>query len=160
MSSYQRIPIQDTDLPFLEKLYASTREDELSVVPWTAKQKADFLALQFNAQHTYYQEQFKDAQFDLVIQENKPIGRLYVEERKDEVRIIDIALLPAWRGKGIGAKLMQDVMKTAGNKALPVRIHVEHNNPAIHLYQRLGFEKTGDTGVYFLMEWKPAYIND
>lgn len=147
--------ICEADTPFLEKLYASTREEEMKMVPWTEKEKDDFLAFQFNAQHTYYQEQFKGADFNLVIHDRKPVGRLYTEKRKDEVRIIDIALLPAHRGKGIGGSLMDSVLAEAREANLPVRIHVEHNNPAMHLYDRLGFKKTGDTGVYFLMEWKP-----
>ncbi len=41
-----------------------------------------------------------------------------------------------------------------GNKKrLPVRIHVQQSNPAFHLYQRLGFQKIDENGVYFLMEW-------
>ena len=149
-------PISEIDIPFLERLYASTREDEMKIVPWTEKEKKDFLALQFNAQHTYYQEQFKEAKFDIIVKEQKPIGRLYLDNRKDEVRIIDITIMPEYRGKGIGGELMKGILEDAQKQQLPVRIHVEQNNPAMHLYNRLGFKKTGDTGVYFLMEWKPV----
>lgn len=147
--------ICESDTAFLEQLYASTREEEMRIVPWTDKEKKDFLAFQFNAQHTYYQEQFKGADFNLVFHDNQPIGRLYTEKRADEIRIIDIALLPTHRGNGIGKSLMDSVLHEAKKESLPVRIHVEQHNPAMHLYERLGFKKTGDTGVYFLMEWKP-----
>ncbi|MFK7972212.1 MAG: GNAT family N-acetyltransferase [Bacteroidia bacterium] len=148
-------PITDADLPFLNKLYASTREEELSVTGWSSKEKTAFLDQQFHAQHTFYQEQFAKARFDIIIQDQTPIGRRYIEVRSDEIRLIDIALLPAYRGQGIGKTLMEQVLDEGRMHNLPVRIHVEQHNPAMRLYTRLGFEKIGDTGVYFLMEWKP-----
>ncbi len=154
--SYQFRPIRSSDEEFLSLLYASTREDELSVlIDWTDQQKRDFLSQQFKAQHTFYQDQFKKAEFLLVLMKKQAIGRLYVDRRKDEIRLIDIALLPAYRGQGIGRQLMEGVLAEGTKAGKPVRIHVEHNNPAMHLYTRLGFEKIDDTGVYFLMEWKP-----
>jgi ribosomal protein S18 acetylase RimI-like enzyme len=149
-------PITQEDEPFLCRLYASTREDELAVVPWSQAEKDAFLEMQFNAQHTYYQEQFKQASFDLVLLAGQPIGRLYLDRRRDELRIIDIALLPQYRRRGIGSRLLQQVLAEADTAVLPVRIHVEHNNPALKLYHRLGFRRIGDQGVYFLMEWTPT----
>ncbi len=148
-------PITPADEPFLYRLYASTREDELSVLPWSAAEKEVFLTMQFNAQHKFYQEQFKRADFDLVLCNGEPIGRLYLDCRKDEFRIIDIALLPEHRRRGIGSRLLKKILADAKTAVLPVRIHVEHNNPALNLYHRLGFRQIGDEGVYLLMECPP-----
>ena len=150
-------PITDDDAPFLLRLYASTRADEMAQVPWTDEQKDEFLQFQFHAQHVYYQEHFADARFDVVLREGEPIGRLYLDVRDDEHRLIDIALLPEARGKGLGSQMMRDILAAAeadGGKL--VRIHVEENNPAMRLYLRLGFEKIEEQGVYHLMEWRPA----
>ena len=87
--------------------------------------------------------------------DDAPIGRLYLDRRKDEIWVVDIALLPEHRGRGIGDALMRQVIAEADEKALPVRIHVEHVNPAQRWYERLGFRRTGDTGVYYLMERSP-----
>ena len=149
-------PITEDDLPFLRQLYGSTREDEMAMVAdWSETQKTEFLDQQFHAQHTFYMDQFKSAKFDLVLIDEVPIGRLYKERRKDEIRLIDIALLSAHRQKGYGRQLMEGVLAEGAALGLPVRIHVERNNPAMRLYDRLGFKNIGDTGVYFLMEWKP-----
>ena len=148
-------PITPADEPFLCRLYASTREDELSVVPWSDTEKETFLTMQFNAQHKFYQEQFKQADFDLILLDGEPIGRLYLDCREDEFRIIDIALLPEYRRRGIGSKLLKKILKDAETAVLPVRIHVEHNNPALNLYNRLGFRQIEDKGVYLLMERVP-----
>ncbi|GAA5505755.1 hypothetical protein Rcae01_01202 [Novipirellula caenicola] len=122
---------------------------------WPLKEQQQFLQMQFAAQHQYYQEHYSDAAFDLILVDGDPAGRLYLQRRQDEHRVVDIALLPEYRGKGIGHKIMQGILDEAAEAGLPVRIHVEHNNPAMHLYQRLGFQKMDDTGVYFLMERLP-----
>jgi ribosomal protein S18 acetylase RimI-like enzyme len=140
-------------MPFLQTVYASTRQEELSVVPWTDEQKSEFLAWQFEAQHIHYMKHYPDADFELILKKGKPIGRLYQEEWRSEIRIIDIALLPEYRGKGIGTRLLKDIQATARKKGLAVSIHVEHNNPALSLYRRLGFVKISEEGVYWLMKW-------
>ncbi len=146
--------ISETDIPFLNRLYASTRAEEMALVPWSEDEKSTFLDQQFQAQHLFYQQQFPRAKFDLVLTDNEPIGRLYVDSREDEIRLIDIALMPEYRGNGIGGKLMNQVLEQAKGESKPVRIHVEHNNPAMRLYLRLGFEQIDTNGVYHLMEWK------
>ena len=151
-------PITPDDEPFLYKLYASTREDELAVLPWSASEKEAFLTAQFNAQHSYYQQQFVKAEFCIIEQGNEPIGRLYLDNRKDEIRIVDIALLPAYRNRGIGTMYLQAVLEEGQSAGLPVRIHVEHNNPALRLYERLGFQKVTENGIYFLMEKLPDKV--
>jgi len=151
-------PITEADTPFLRDLYATTRADELAVVPWSPEEKRGFLSMQFEAQHKFYREQFSDASFDLVLQEGEPIGRLYLDRREDEHRLVDIALLPEHRGKGLGHQLMRGVLDEAVTVGKRVRIHVEQHNPAMHLYTRLGFEKVEDQGVYDLMEWQPQVL--
>lgn len=149
-------PIDDSDQFFLKALYASTRVDELAQIPWNETQKHEFIDQQFNAQHKYYQQQFPNARFDLVLSDSEPIGRLYVDRRDDEIRLIDIALLPEYRGDGIGTCLLEQVLVDAGREHKPVRIHVEPNNPAMRLYTRLGFIQIDSNGVYELMEWWPS----
>jgi len=112
----------------------------MALVAWNEQQKEDFLRMQFNAQHSYYHDQFKQARYEIIESDKTPIGRLYVDRREREIRIIDIALLPDLRGKGIGEFLMQSLLDEAAESDLSVTIHVEHNNPAMHLYQRLGFK--------------------
>lgn len=148
-------PITPQDLPLLSRIYASTRQQELALVDWTAEQKAAFLQMQFEAQHKFYLEQFDDAEFSIIEQRRTPIGRLYVDRREDEIRLIDIALLPEFRNRGIGGRLLRDLLAEGQRVQKAVRIHVERDNPALRLYERLGFRHIDDHGVYFLMEWQP-----
>jgi ribosomal protein S18 acetylase RimI-like enzyme len=145
----------EDDVPFMARLYASTREDELKVLPWTDEQKAEFLNMQFRAQKQFYERQYGDCQF-LVIedQDGTGVGRLYIDRSHDDIRIVDIALLPQWRGKGLGRELLQEILDEAAAANRAVTIHVEHFNPAMRLYERLGFRHIDTNGVYHLMEWR------
>ena len=95
-------PITDADMPFLLRLYATTRMHELAQVPWTDVQKAAFIVQQFTAQHEHWQANYTDTTWDLILRDDEPIGRLYVSRWLEEIRIIDIALLPEYRNAGIG----------------------------------------------------------
>ncbi len=148
--------IGPADMEFLYRLYASTRAEEMALVDWSEADKEAFLRRQFDAQHKYYVEQFPAARLDLVLRDGEPIGRLYVDRREDEIRLIDIALLPEHRGGGIGGTMMRELLAEARAAAKPVRIHVERFNPAMRLYERLGFERLEEQGVYDLMEWRPS----
>ena len=149
-------PICNDDLDFLYQVYASTREDELALLPWTDSQKRTFLQMQFNAQHHYYQEQFAEASYQVILQDEQPVGRIYVDRGSDEIRIIDIALLSAARNQRIGSFLLQQILDEATLSGKRVVLHVEKNNPALRLYQRLGFQVKEDKGVYWFMQWSPA----
>jgi GNAT superfamily N-acetyltransferase len=149
-------PITEADLPFLSRLYASTRTEELAGVPWSEAQKAAFLQQQFEAQHAHYQKYFAGADFLLIehIVHVAPIGRLYLWRAAEEHRIVDIALLPEYRRRGLGAALLQDLLDEAGQAGKAVTIHVEKFNPAMALYHRLGFVAAGEEGAYDLMRWQ------
>jgi GNAT superfamily N-acetyltransferase len=147
-------PIGPDDQPFLRALYATTRESELAVVAWDATQKAAFVQMQFAAQHAYYQEHYAGAAFDIVLVAGQPAGRLYVARWSSELRIVDIALLPAFCNRGLGTTLLKHLQAEAAAAGKPLRIHVERFNPALRLYERLGFQQIEDRGVYLFMEWR------
>jgi ribosomal protein S18 acetylase RimI-like enzyme len=127
----------------------------MALVDWSPEQVEAFLSMQFEAQTRSWDEQFPHALFHVVEHDGRAIGRLYLDHRDDEIRVVDIALLPSHRGRGIGGALLAQVLAEAGAAGKAVRIHVEKNNPAMRLYHRLGFVTIADVGVYDLMEWNP-----
>lgn len=94
--------------------------------------------------------------FDIIMLEAQAIGRLCVHRADDEILLIDIALLPEYRGGGIGGALLNELLAEGSQQSKPIRIHVERENPAMHLYARLGFRKIEDKGIYYFMEWTPG----
>lgn len=149
-------PITNEDLPFLRLLYHSTRAAEMALTQWPDTEIKRFLDNQFEAQHYHYQTHYADASFDIIVLDDAPIGRLYLHRRKDEFRIVDIALMAEYRNLGIGSHYLGIIIAEAVANRLPVRIHVEQNNPAMRLYHRLGFTKIDDNGVYSLLEWSES----
>lgn len=149
-------PTSSGDREFLVAVFRTTREDELALTNWTELEKAAFIDSQFRAQDGYYREVYPDGRFLVVTLDNEPIGRLYLVRLADELRVIDIALAPAHRGKGIGSSLLANVTAEADAAGLPVRLHVEPWNPAKRLYERLGFRTIEVRGIYELMERAPA----
>jgi GNAT superfamily N-acetyltransferase len=149
-------PITDADMDFLLALYGTTREEELRQVDWTPEQKAAFVDHQFRAQHRYWQENYSQTSWDLIVRDDVRIGRLYVARWEREIRIVDIALVPQVRGAGIGTRLIRAVFDEADGSGRTVSIHVESYNPARRLYERLGFVQAGEQGVYLRMERPPA----
>lgn len=143
------------DLPFLARVYASTREEELVQVDWTEEQKGAFVAHQFAAQHQHYQTYFHDIDYLVILRHGTPIGRLYIGWWKSEIRIVDITILPEGRGGGIGGALIRCLQEVATAGGRTLSIHVEKMNRARALYTRLGFEITEDKGVYDFWVWRP-----
>jgi ribosomal protein S18 acetylase RimI-like enzyme len=147
--------ITPPDESFLRVVYASTRTEELAQVDWNETQKDAFLQMQFDAQHAHYQTHYPTAEFLIIERAGEAIGRLYLARLPDEFRLIDIALLPQHRGQGIGSHLLRRILKEAEAAGKPVRIHVERTNPALHFYQRLGFQVIESGPIYLRMEKLP-----
>ncbi|WP_341501778.1 GNAT family N-acetyltransferase [Gallaecimonas sp. GXIMD4217] len=149
-------PHRQADLPFLRRLYASTREAELAPLGWRHEQRQAFCAAQFEAQYHHYRQYYCPDRFDLICHQGQPIGRLFVDVWPGEIRVVDISLLPDFRGQGIGAHLLERLYREACTSGRSLSIHVERNNPARRLYERLGFQlKTQTDELYLLMERPP-----
>jgi len=137
-------------------VYASTRAEELAVVPWDDAQKDAFLRSQFDAQDAWWRENYDEASFDVIVVDGELVGRLYIHRGPSEIRIVDIALLPEQRGRGVGTKLLRDLIAEADAAGKSLTIHVERMNPALRWYEGLGFELAEDKGVYLFLERKPT----
>jgi ribosomal protein S18 acetylase RimI-like enzyme len=149
-------PETDADIPFLMRLYASTRAEELAPVPWTPEQKQAFLAGQFQAQRQHYRSYYDGCAFDVLEHRGEPAGRLYLEVRPSRLHIIDIALLPERCGQGLGTAILEALQAASRASGKGVGIFVEKFNPALRLYRRLGFTDVADHEVYIEMEWLPS----
>jgi ribosomal protein S18 acetylase RimI-like enzyme len=150
-----RRPVRPDDEEFLRRVYAGTRKQELAAVGWDDRQQAAFVATQFDAQHRAYQQAYPDATFDVVVVDGEPAGRLYLDEAPRETLIIDIALLPEFRGRGIGTHLLTEMLAEAATKGAGVTVHVVRDNPALRWYFRLGFALIDDQGAYLFLRRPP-----
>lgn len=155
---YALRPARPEDRELLFSVYASTRAEELALVPWSRDEKDAFLRRQFEAQDAHYREHYAGAAFLVIEAAGVPAGRLYVARWSGEIRVMDIALLPEHRRRGLGTSVMADILAEGDATDRVVSIHVERNNPALGLYERLGFHTAADRGVYLFMERDPASL--
>jgi ribosomal protein S18 acetylase RimI-like enzyme len=146
------------DAEFLFTLYASTRAQELALTNWSDEQKTQFCRQQFSAQTIHYRQHNPAAEFSVILRDGARAGRLYVNREEGKIHIIDISLLPEHRGAGLGTLLLRNLQAEAAHADKALSIYVEKFNPALRLYQRLGFCPKRDEGVYLLMEWRPEPI--
>ncbi len=153
-------PETEADLPFLSRLYVSIRWDELApLTAWSDDQKLAFLADQFRLQRLHYATYYAGADFMIIEDKGEPIGRLYLDRvARTDLRIVDIAFLPAYRGRGYGSLFLGAVLEEAAADGKVASIHVEEMNPAKRLYERLGFRQVSPHGPYWLMEKAPAQL--
>jgi len=147
-------PVAPADEALLLEIFATTRAEEMAMVPWTREQQEAFVRMQFAAQQEHYKKLHPDASHDIIISNGRPVGRLYVARTNEKIEIMDITLLPQDRNLGIGSSLIKDLMDEALSSR-PLRIYVESFNPSLRLFERLGFKAVEEQGFQLLLEWVP-----
>ncbi|WP_348943789.1 GNAT family N-acetyltransferase [Chitinibacter sp. FCG-7] len=148
-------PINSDDMPVLLQIYAASRAAEMDLVPFSEPQKAEFLRMQFMAQHTHYQTYYPRADFCCIVQEETVLGRLYIDRHPDEIRIMDICLLPEYCYQRIGSYFMKQLLGEASRVRAKLTAHVEFGNPARAWYARLGFQEIEERGAYIFVAREP-----
>jgi ribosomal protein S18 acetylase RimI-like enzyme len=144
------------DALFLRRLFASTREAELSALAWSPGQIETFLQLQLEAQERYYRTHYPHARFDVIERAGTPVGRLVVDRSGGVIHVVDIAFLPDARGAGHGSELLRRLQEEAAAQGRAVMLRVARTNPALRLYSRLGFRVVHEGEIYVGLEWHPG----
>ena len=140
------------DESFLLEVYASTRSEELEGLGWDDDQKLAFIRMQFLARERCYPR----VDDRIILLAGRPVGRMMVDRTDTALLLRDIALLTEHRNTGIGSRLIQDLMKEATLVGKPIELHVVASSPAVRLYERLGFRKSGADAAYLEMKWVPG----
>jgi len=147
--------VAPTDQEFLLKVYSSTREQELGQVEWAEGHKEAFLRWQFEMQQREYETSFPNARYNVIVVDRQDAGRIWVGLDEQQIRLLDIAILPAFQNRGVGTALLKQLIEEArtSNKLLRHMVFVL-NNDAHRFYERLGFVIIEDMGAYKHMEWR------
>ena len=162
-TSYPGVSLREfdeNDNKALYRIFVDSRNDLLNAVAgWDEAQRKEFLHGQFRAQQDQYRRQYPTARFDMIVADGKVVGNFYVAPGDDEILLVDINLLPGFRNQGIGRALLQDLIDESERSNKQVSLNVMQGNPAIHLYERMGFKSVGAQDVYRRMVWRPASAN-
>jgi len=149
-------PVGADDHEFLVEVYASTRAEELALTPWNDEQRESFVRWQFSAQQEHYAKNYPTANHDIIMSDGRQVGRLYVARLDQEIRIVDITVLPADRNAGIGTYLIKQLLDEADRTGKITRVYVEEFNPSLGLFNRLGFSPSEQNGFHLLMQRNPS----
>jgi len=146
-------PVCKDDYSFLLNVYATTRSEELAQTGMDQAQQDVFIDLQFRAQDADYRHRFPNAAYSVIELAGQPVGRLYVDRRKDEIRILDVTIMPTHRSQGIGTRLLQELIDEAREAGQPLTIYLDNGSASIRLFERLGFRPTEPGEPVTLFEW-------
>ena len=145
-----------SDHDFLLAVFASARSDELAALGWDPVQTRAFIQMQYQAQQQNYSAHYPTAENNIIVLAEQPIGRMLVDRTKETIRLLDIAILAEYRNKGIGSSLIRDLLDEATAAQKPLRLSVYKFNPALRLYERMGFLRDGEEALYIHMQYLPA----
>jgi ribosomal protein S18 acetylase RimI-like enzyme len=151
-------PASANDHEFLIQVYASTRNEEMASWGWNLGQQMSFVRMQFDARHRGYEATYPSAENSVISVGDTPVGSIIVFRAQNEIRLVDVALLLEFRGRGIGEELVRMLMSEGARSGLPLRLSVLRSNRAAHLYERLGFIAKGGDALYCEMEWVPTNV--
>ncbi|MCG7216136.1 GNAT family N-acetyltransferase [Paenibacillus mucilaginosus] len=148
-------PVRPEDEALLYSLYAGSRQEELDTWGWEPQARDLFLSMQYRLQQQSYRSQYPESDHRIIVHEEQRVGHVRIDRSGDDLRLVDLSLLPAWRGRGIGTQLLRELQMEAGAAGRCIRLSVLEGSPAARLYERLGFETVGQPSVYHQMRWKP-----
>ena len=146
-------PVGPDDHEFLVEVYASTRADELALVPWTSEQRQAFIKHQFTAQQDHYRKRYPAAAHEIILGNQEPIGQMFVARVENEIRIVDFTVIPERRNAGVGSFLLRGLLEEAASTGKAVRIYVEEFNPSLRLFERMGFKQIAQENMHLLLQW-------
>ncbi len=153
LNSIRLRPATIDDEDFLLEVYKSSRGDDLRELGWSEDRIREFLRMQYEAQQRFFDSEYSQANNQIILLEDRPVGRMFVDRREHEIRCLDVALLPEYRNAGMGTFLLRQLQDEARRASKPLRLQIIRFNRAVNLFERLGFMRTSETGMHFQMEW-------
>jgi ribosomal protein S18 acetylase RimI-like enzyme len=147
------------DEPFLFALFACDKALEFAPLGWSPEQLQPLLEMQYRARRQSWAQVYPAAVDSiLVLDDGTPVGRQLVDWQTDHYRLVDLAVLAEYRNRGIGSWVFRAAQERAAAEDVALRLRVLRTNPALRLYERLGFTEIARDEFAFELEWRPAAL--
>lgn len=150
--SLHKVELKHND--FLLKVFKESRPELDYIHGLGEEEKSAIVFQQFTIESQQLMQIYPDAELNIVMLNEEPVGRIYVYHGEKADRIIEIGLLAEYRGKGIGKKLIIEVIKNSKKAGKNVRLQVAwFNEKAYSFYKKVGFHIIENNEVFFEMEY-------
>ncbi len=156
LAGFELRPAIAEDEPFLYDLVTGAMAERLAASAWKPAMRETLLRMQYEAARRGYAERFPDAEHSIIVVEGQPAGHTIIARSDEELRIVDIIVAHQFRGNGLGTAVLKTYLDEAERSGRRARLQVAITNPAIRLYQRLGFEQVGGDEVNLELERRPT----
>jgi ribosomal protein S18 acetylase RimI-like enzyme len=157
MPAIHRRAATPADEPFLFDLHCAVRAPEFALLGLPEPQKQQLIRMQYAAQMNGYSSEFPESGFEIVFDDERKVGRIWIARREDGFHLVDIAILPDAQNSGIGTSLLRELQREAEAAQKPVRLSVfRFNQGSVRFHQRLGFTVTHEDEIQLYFEWNPG----
>ena len=144
------------DAEFCRLLYASTRGD-LRQLPLDQAMLDALISMQQQAVEAGQRTNFPDAQTLILEYDNASAGRMVLDTGGQEWRLVNLAIMPAMRKRGIASALLHALQQRARSGGAGIGLAVMRTNAeALRLYRRHGFTIVSGNDIAHDMIWLPA----
>jgi GNAT superfamily N-acetyltransferase len=149
-------PTRDEDAAFLRALFVEARAADLMADSLPDEQAATLLALQVEARDRDHARRYPHAVDRVIEVDGRPVGRILVDETGAAVRVVDLGVLAAERGRGAATYALTRWTEEADRSGRDMTLQVAFGNPAARIYERIGFEpEPGDDRTQQAMRRSP-----
>jgi GNAT superfamily N-acetyltransferase len=150
-------PALQQDEQFVYDVAYQVMHDHLHAHLWDPNIRHALLDLQVRSKNASYAAVHPGADYAIIMQDDQPVGRMIIDRSGEFYHLVDISIVPAHRGAGIGTRLVLALCMEAETIHKSVRLYVSITNPrAAELYKRLGFRVIEDQQTDILMERSPG----
>ncbi len=153
---YQLRPRKSEDDKFVIKLFCEHKVKELNAEQWPEVMRLQFCNIQYLAFNRSIIQKFYNLEDNIITTEAKPIGRIILAKTKSQINIIYLSLLSEFQNKRVGKKVINTLINEAKLNQKNILLQVSKENPAFHLYKKLGFKVRSDDSVKYQMVYSPS----
>lgn len=154
--SISLVPVQSRHDEFLLQVFKESRIDLAYINGISEEQKSMIILQQYKIEQEQLKQMYPNAKFNIVMMNEKTVGRLYIHNGEISDRILQIGLLEEYRGMGIGKMLVKLVIEDAMKRGKNVQLQVAwFNEAAYRFYEKLGFKIIENNGVAYEMQYMP-----
>ncbi len=121
----------------------------------------DLIVRQFGSfdekmQDEFFAKSWKPETHEILVSDSADIGYCSIVRTPGHIFLSELLLLPSAQGKGIGTRMLGELIEESKAKNIPITLQVLKENQAQHLYRKMGFKDVETNSKHIQMEFSPS----